>query len=167
MSRRRASIQLLFSCRPGRCYRVWSMPSRVDPQSSNSYAGRVRNSVNSPARATCQRHRACLVKRKVVVCVRAEVLGDYRHLGVDDVPHEVRRDGSPILELGAVADPLPDLGPADLSRGSVLHQVPDGGSARAGQPGGQGTGAPSRRSFPGRRLSRHHPSGRRRAGCRQ
>ena len=38
------------------------------------------------------------------------------------------------LELGAVADPLPDLGAGDLGGGGVLHEVVDPRRAAAAEP---------------------------------
>src|SRR5208282_4282354 len=46
----------------------------------------------------------------------------------DSREHRVKKRGShgaPIVELGAIVNPLPRLGTANLGRGSVFHQVVD------------------------------------------
>src|SRR6478672_8798195 len=46
-----------------------------------------------------------------------------RELLVAHLREQAARDGTSVLEPGAVPDPLPDLRPRDLGRGGVLHEV--------------------------------------------
>src|SRR5690606_14269304 len=66
----------------------------------------------------------------VEVGVVAGLLGDLGELLLDDPLDELA--GHPLAGVGevyVVVDPLPDLRPADLGGGRVLHQVVDGGRA--------------------------------------
>src|SRR6202012_2299826 len=50
---------------------------------------------------------------------------------VEDPQDESAVDHGAVLQLGAVADPLPDLAAGDLRRGGVLHQVVEADRATA------------------------------------
>src|SRR5207302_5055191 len=72
------------------------------------------------------------------VVVAAAVSGGFAQLCELLVEHhtaERRVDDSPVIELGAMPDPLPELGAADLGGGGVLHQIVEGHAAGAAQPG--------------------------------
>src|SRR5690606_23396222 len=63
-------------------------------------------------------------------------LPDLLHLLGLQLLHQITGDGAAVVHLSTMPDPLPNLGPADLRRGHVFHQVVDGGGAGAPQPGG-------------------------------
>src|SRR5215203_3939282 len=52
------------------------------------------------------------------------------HLFVANLDVALTGDRLAVLGAGAVANPLPDLGPRDLSGSGVLHKVVDGGRSR-------------------------------------
>src|SRR5205085_10027802 len=67
---------------------------------------------------------------------RSSDLADRVELFVLDAAHQLGSHALAVVELGAVAHPLPDLRAGDLRGGRVLHQVVDRGRPVAAQPRG-------------------------------
>src|SRR3954452_13689959 len=66
--------------------------------------------------------------------VVADLRPDLLELRGLQLAHELRRDRPPVLQLDAVADPLPDLRARDLRGRRVLHEAVDRRRAVAAQP---------------------------------